>query len=83
MIKAVFDCNVFWQIFFSGAGIGARCWELVTTGQVELFVSPYVLEEICDVLTRPETQARFTTATDENVDVFIEEIIDVATFVPN
>lgn len=83
MIKAVFDCNVFWQIFFSGTGVGSRCWELVTSGQVELVISPYILEEIRDVLTRPETRERFTQATEENVAVFIEEIIDFATFVPS
>ncbi len=81
MIKAVFDCNVFWQIFFSTKGIGAKCWELVTTGQVELIISSDVLDEIRDVLTRPETQARFAKATDENVDIFIDEIVEVATFV--
>jgi uncharacterized protein len=81
MIKAVFDCNVFWQIFFSTKGIGAKCWELVTTGQIELIVSSDVLDEIRDVLTRPEMQARFSKATDENVEIFIDEIIEAATFV--
>jgi putative PIN family toxin of toxin-antitoxin system len=80
-IVAVFDCNVFWQIFFSGAGVGAKCWELVTDGQVELVVSPAVLNELRDVLTRPETQARFQTATAENVEVFIDEIVENARFI--
>ncbi len=81
MIKAVFDCNIFWQIFFSTKGIGAKCWELVTTERVELIVSSDILDEIRDVLTRPETQTKFTKATNENVDVFLEEIIEFATFV--
>ncbi|MCY7376189.1 MAG: putative toxin-antitoxin system toxin component, PIN family [Pyrinomonadaceae bacterium] len=81
MIKAVFDCNVFWQIFFSVTGIGSRCWDLVTSEQVELIISYEVLDELRDVLTRPETQSRFTKATDENVDIFIEEIIENATFI--
>jgi uncharacterized protein len=82
MIKAVFDCNVFWQIFFSEIGIGAKFWELVISGQVELIVSSEIIDEIRDVLTRPETQDQFTKATDENVTVFIDEIIEFATFVP-
>ncbi|MEZ5429463.1 MAG: putative toxin-antitoxin system toxin component, PIN family [Pyrinomonadaceae bacterium] len=68
---------------FSGTGVGAKCRELVTTGQVELIVSPYVLEKIRDVLTRPETRERFAQATEEKVAVFIEEIIDFATFIPS
>ncbi len=80
-ISAVFDCNVFWQIFFSGKGIAAKCWELVTGGQAELIVSSAVLSELRDVLTRPETQARFPAATVENVEVFIDEILEHATFV--
>ncbi len=52
-IRAVFDCNVFWQIFF-GTNIGNQCWDLVKDGKVQLFVSPYVLDEVTDVLTRQE-----------------------------
>lgn len=82
MEKVVFDCNVFWQIFFSKSGIGARCWHLVATGQVKLIVSQYVLDEIQDVLTRPETQSKFSQATEENVANFIDELINFAVFVP-
>lgn len=81
LIKAVFDCNVFWQIFFSDTGIGSKCWRSVADKKVELIVSWEILDEIRDVLTRPETKERFTKATDENVDIFIEEIIENATFV--
>lgn len=81
-LRAVFDCNVFWQIFFSGSkGIAAACWELVTNETIELFVSPAVLDEIQDVLTRPETRARFPQATDQAVAAFLDEILENATFV--
>jgi putative PIN family toxin of toxin-antitoxin system len=81
MIRAVFDCNVFWQIFFSTKGIGAKCWDLVTSEKVELIVSSDVLDELRDVLTRPETQEKFPT--NANVDIFIDEIIEYATFIPS
>lgn len=81
MIKAVFDCNVFWQIFFSATGTGSRCWDFVTSEQVELIISHEVLDELRDVLTRPETRSRFARAIPENVDIFIEEIIENSTFV--
>jgi putative PIN family toxin of toxin-antitoxin system len=80
-IRAVFDCNVFWQIFFSNKGIAAACWELVTDGTVELFVSRTALDEIQDVLTRPETRARFSKATSQSVAAFLDEILENATFV--
>lgn len=81
MIKAVFDCNIFWQIFFSEKGIGSKCWDLVKSNRVELFVSKAVLDEIRDVLTRPETKAKFKKATDEIVGYFIDEIADNSIFV--
>lgn len=34
-IRAVFDCNIFWQIFFSNKGVGARCRELVINKNFE------------------------------------------------
>ena len=54
---------------------------MVINEEVELIISREVLEEVRDVLTRPETKAQFTKATDKNVDVFIEEILENATFV--
>ncbi len=80
-IRAVFDCNVFWQIFFAGQGIGSKCWELVKDGSVELIVGSAVLDEVQDVLTRPKTQTRFSKATREAVEVFVDEILEQATFV--
>lgn len=80
-IRAVFDCNVFWQIFFSTKGIAARCWELVTNETIELFVSPAVLEEVQDVLTRPETRARFSKATSQTVAAFLDEILENSIFI--
>ena len=82
MNKVVFDCNVFWQIFFSNTGIGSKCWHLVTLGKIKLVVSKYVLDEIHDVFTRPETQEKFSQATKTNVDAFIDEIMNLAIFVP-
>lgn len=78
-IRAVFDCNVFWQIFF-GTNIGNMCWDLVKVDKVQLFVSASVLDEVTDVLTRPEIQARFPAATNEAVIAFIDEILGLSIF---
>lgn len=82
-IRAVYDCNVFWQIFFSTKGIAAGCWELVTNGTIELFVSPAVLDEIQDVLTRSETGSRFPKATSQAVAAFLDEILENSTLISN
>ena len=72
--KVVFDCNILWQAFFSANGAAARCRELLEAGAVRLFLSREVLDEVRDVLTRPYTQARFATATDEAVATYINNL---------
>ena len=72
--KVVFDCNILWQAFFSASGAAARCRELLDAGAVRLFLSRAVLDEVRDVLTRPHTQARFATATDEAVVTYINNL---------
>ena len=72
--RIVFDCNIFWQMFLSKKGVGAKCKILLDEGKIILFVSPEILAEVKDVLTRPETQNRFSQATDENVDAFLKDI---------
>ncbi len=81
ILRVVFDCNVFWQIFFSDQGIGSKCWELVVAEKVELLISHHILDELRDVLIRSETQAKFTKANETNVNFFIDEIKENATFV--
>src|ERR1700733_5161188 len=85
-IKVVFDCNVIWQAFFSATGPSARCKKLVDSGEVTLFLSIAVLEEIRDVLLRPKTRAKFPTLTSEAVEAFLQDLVDKATLqksVPN
>lgn len=77
-LLVVFDCNIFWQMFFSQKGVGAKCRKLLDEGEITLFVSPEILAEVKDVLTRPETQNRFSQATNENVDIFLKDICSKA-----
>lgn len=51
----------------------ARCVQLVDLGAVEILLSDTILQEIKDVLTRPQVRAKLTRLTDERV----EEIIRV------
>jgi putative PIN family toxin of toxin-antitoxin system len=52
--RAVFDCNVLLQAVLSDSGPAFHCLELVETRQVSLLLSPYVLAEARDVLSRPK-----------------------------
>jgi putative PIN family toxin of toxin-antitoxin system len=58
----------------------------ILDGKVELCVSPELIAEVQDVLTRSEHQARFPALTPEVVDAFIADIVSRASMfdhVPN
>jgi putative PIN family toxin of toxin-antitoxin system len=64
-VRAVYDCVVFLQ----GAGRrhspARRCLELADAGSVRLCLSPVVLTEIGDVLSRPALLQKFPLLTSE------------------
>jgi putative PIN family toxin of toxin-antitoxin system len=58
-VRAVYDAMVVLQGCGSPAGVSRRCLESVESGAVQLCLSPAVLGEIDEVLTRPEIRRRF------------------------
>lgn len=50
--RAVFDCTLFLQAITSDSGPAFKCFQLVEEGRVTLLLSPSVLTEIQDVLSR-------------------------------
>ena len=56
MTSAVFDCMVFLQAATSDRGPAFACLALAESNEVTLYVSPAILTEVRDVLTRPEIQ---------------------------
>lgn len=74
MIAAVFDCMVFLQAATNPQGPAFACLEYVETNQVRLFLSPEILAEIRDVLSRPDTRARFPHLTLERADLFVQKL---------
>lgn len=80
MIRAVFDCNIFLQSLLNPNSIAAKCLEFVREKKVLLFVSKDTLDEVRDVLLRPNILARLPDATPEQIEVFIEEIIEISFF---
>src|SRR5262245_48733587 len=77
-IRVVFDCNILWQAFFSEKGASGQCKQLVDDRKIILFLSMAVLDEVRDVLTRPETRSRFAKATPEAVEEFLQSLISKA-----
>lgn len=80
-IKSVFDCNIYLQAFVSDKGTAAKCKKLADEGLIEMFVSRDILNEVKDVLNRPELQAKFPHTTPEAVDAFLKNIVENTTFV--
>ena len=79
MTKAVFDCVVLLQAAANPKGAAGACLAFVETGQVKLFLSPPILDEARDVLTRPETRKRFPQLTEDKVDRYLLKVVTLAT----
>jgi predicted nucleic acid-binding protein len=56
-IKVVFDCMIFLQAAANDEGPAATALDLVDTGEIKLYVSEQVLEEVRNVLNRIEVRA--------------------------
>ena len=81
MTTAVFDCMVFLQAATNDRGPAYACLALVETGDVALVVSPAILAEVRDVLTRPKIHAKFPHLTPDRVDVFLQKVATIAAVV--
>lgn len=78
MITAVFDCMVFLQAATNDRGPAFACLALVETGDVALAVSPSILAEVRDVLTRPKIRAKFPHLTQDRVDIFLRKVATIS-----
>jgi putative PIN family toxin of toxin-antitoxin system len=79
-IRVVYDCVVFLQGLIKETGPGVDCLELFEAGRIELFTSEAVLNEIGDVLTRPDLQHRFPSLTQERYEILLGRLNEKATF---
>ena len=79
-IKVVFDCNIIWQSFFFGGGVSAKCKQLVDDCAITLLLSPAVLEECREVMTRPEFLEKFKTVSESLIERFLEHIAKKSSF---
>ncbi len=81
--RVVFDCNIFLQALVNPNGPSGRCKQLVDGGQVELFVSDQIIEEIIAVLNRPRIRQLAPALTIGVIKAFIEDIRIKSIFLKN
>jgi putative PIN family toxin of toxin-antitoxin system len=81
--RAVFDCSLFLQAVTSKTGPAYRCFQLVEQGEIILLLSPAILVEIEDVLSRPLLRAKMPALVPERVGPFLQKVRRVAVNVPN
>lgn len=80
---AVFDCSLFLQAVTSDSGPAFRCFRIAERGEITLLLTPDILAEVDDVLSRPSLRAKFPALTPERVGPFMEKVKSFATLVPN
>lgn len=80
---SVFDCNIYLQAAARSTGVAAACLRLAENGEVILYISDEILEEVSEVLKRPVVRKSLPELTDEAVDGFLEKLRDFVIFVKN
>ena len=73
-LRVVFDCLVFLQAASQRESIAAPCLRLAEGKHIELCLSPAVLTEVGDVLSRPSIRSRFATLNDSLVTEFLRAL---------
>lgn len=72
---AVFGCMVFVQALANVKGPAWACYERVRSGRLVLYVSPEVVVEVGDVLSRPKVRRKLPALTDEAVEAFLKDVL--------
>src|SRR5258706_1641034 len=80
--RVVYDCMIFLRAAARPDRVHGTM-RLLQEGRVTLCVSPDVIAELRDVLTRPEIQSKFPALKPEQVEVFLARILSLATVVGN
>jgi uncharacterized protein len=78
--RVVFDCMIFLQAAVNKTGPAAACIDKAD-GEVELCLSPEIVTEIQEVLSRPRIQKRFRTLTPERVAEFLGQLERIAVLI--
>ena len=76
MVSVVFDSTTLLQAATNRQGPAGACLTFVDEGRVKLFISAALLEEVREVLHRPEFRKAFPKLTDEHVQDFLDHLVD-------
>ena len=79
-INVVYDCMIFLQAAARPGHVHGTM-RLVRDGRVTLCLSATILEEVRDVLTRPEVRAKFPALQPDHVGVFLNDLLSRARMV--
>lgn len=82
-VDVVFDCNTCLRSIVSPHGPAAACFSLLGTEAVTVFVSADVLDEVENVLSRPELQRKFPLLTENSKNVLLQRLREDAIFIHN
>jgi uncharacterized protein len=82
-LEAVFDCNIYLQAAARSKGVAAACLRLAENGEIVLYASSAILEEVSEVLNRPVVRKNLPELTDEAVEAFLEKLNDFVIFIKN
>ena len=75
MPAAVFDCMVYVQALANAKGPACACYGLVRGGGLALYVSPEIIAEVADVLSRSKVRRKLSALTDEAVEAFLRDVL--------
>lgn len=79
--RVVLDCNVYVQAYLSAKGNAERILQLAELNLIEVFTSRSVLEELKDVLARPEFISRFPHFSPESIAAFLKRLNAFSSYV--
>ncbi|NOS99221.1 MAG: putative toxin-antitoxin system toxin component, PIN family [Phycisphaerales bacterium] len=85
-VPVVYDCNIYFQALLNEEGPAGRCVSAALNGEVSLFLSRFVLDEIRRTAGNATLRAKFRHLIDARVDrliVNIEKIGRIVAHVPN
>src|SRR5437870_3954718 len=73
-MKVVFDCMIFLQATANQESPAANALDLIDTGEIKLYVSEPILEEVRNVLNRLEVRAALPQITDVRVEALFRRL---------
>ena len=82
-MKVVFDCMIFLQAAANGESPAANALDLLDTGEIQLYLSAPILEEVRDVLGRGEVRTALPQISDVRIEALFRRLDKKAVMVRN